>query len=203
MVDLPEPESPVKKIVTPCLRAWRKAAAQFVHDFRIGEPARNVAAFVQTLAQFGAGNVQDLVARLDFIVGHVAVFIFEVHHHVERNHGDADVGFVLLEDFLRLVRAVEGLAVGVLARTGMIAAHDEVGAAMVLADQTRARWLRAVRPCAWPAAAARASEFPADTSSSATGSSARACSSPRRRAWSFRPRDESADWLRPAWPRGR
>ena len=86
------------------LGARRKAAPQFLNHFRIGEPGGNIAAFVQPVAQFGAGDVQNLVALLDFVVGDVAVLILEVHHHAERHHGDADVGLVLLEEFLRLVR---------------------------------------------------------------------------------------------------
>jgi hypothetical protein len=42
---------------------------------------------------------------------------------------------VTLEDFLRFVGAVERLAVGVFARSGVVAANDEVRAAIVLADQ--------------------------------------------------------------------
>ena len=42
---------------------------------------------------------------------------------------------VLLEEFLRLVRAVERLAVGILARAGVVAADNEVRAAVILADQ--------------------------------------------------------------------
>ena len=39
-----------------------------------------------------------------------------------------------LKNLLRLVGAIERLAVGIFAGTGVIAAHDEVRAAMVLAD---------------------------------------------------------------------
>ncbi len=106
-----------------------------MNHFRIGEPSRNVAAFVEPLAKFGPGDVQNAVALFHFIIGHVAIFVLEVHHHAEGHHGDADFRFVLLEEFLRLVRAVKRLAVGVLARTGMVAAHDQVRAAMILADQ--------------------------------------------------------------------
>ena len=41
-----------------------------------------------------------------------------------------------LKSCLRVVWAVEGLAVGVVARTGVIAADDEVSAPVVLADQS-------------------------------------------------------------------
>ncbi len=42
---------------------------------------------------------------------------------------------MLLEDFLGLIGAVEGLAIGVLAGTRVIAAHNEVTDAVVLADE--------------------------------------------------------------------
>src|SRR5579872_5877174 len=54
-------------------RAWRKAAPQLLHNFWIGEPRRNIAAFVQPSPKFRAGNVQNFVALLHFIVGNVAV----------------------------------------------------------------------------------------------------------------------------------
>jgi len=91
MVDLPEPERPVKKMVT--------------------------------------------VVFLDFVIGDVAILILEVDHHVERHHGHADIGFVLFENFLRFVRTIERLAVRILAGAGVIAADDEVGAAVVFPDE--------------------------------------------------------------------
>ena len=135
MVDLPEPERPVKKIVTPCLSPWRIAEAQLLHNFRISEPCRNVAALVKAPAQFGAGDVEDLRALRNFIGGDVAVFILEIDHHLERNHFDAHFALVFLEEFLRIVGAVEVLTVGIFSRTGMVAADDEVGAAVILANQ--------------------------------------------------------------------
>ena len=50
------------------------------------------------------------------------------------NHRYADVRFVLLEKFLGIIGAIEGLAVGILARSGVIAADDEMGAAVIFAD---------------------------------------------------------------------
>ena len=135
MVDLPDPESPVKKMVTPCLCAWRIAAAQFLHYLGIGEPRGNVAAFVQALAQFRARDVEYLGALGHFIGRNVTVFVLQIHHHLERNHLHAHFRFVLLEEFLGVVGAVEGLAVRVFSRSGMVAADDEVGAAVVLANQ--------------------------------------------------------------------
>ena len=94
---------------------------------------------VQPLAQFGARNVQHARSRLYFVGRHVTVFVFEVHHHVERHHGDADLRFMLLEQLLRFVRTVERLAVGILARSGVIAADDEVACSHDSCGSARAR----------------------------------------------------------------
>ena len=68
-----------------------------MYNFGIGEPSGNVAPFVETLPQFGPGNIQNAVGGLDLVVRHVAVFSLEVDHHIEGNHGHADVGLVFLE----------------------------------------------------------------------------------------------------------
>ena len=47
---------------------------------------------------------------------------------------DVELFLVLLHELLRVVRAVERLAVAVVAGAGVIAADDEVRAAVVLAD---------------------------------------------------------------------
>ena len=135
MVDFPEPDRPVKKDRDALPVPWRIAPPQFLDYFRIREPAGNVAALVQTLAKLSSGNIQDARIFRHFIVGNVFVLIFEVDHHVKGNHRDADVRLVFLEKFLRLIRTIEGFAVSVLARTGVIASDNEVRAAMVLADQ--------------------------------------------------------------------
>src|SRR5450631_431582 len=114
---------------------WWIAAAQFLHYFRISEPRRNFAAFVEPLAQFRARDVEYLRALRHFIGWDVSVFVLQIHHHLEGNHLDAHFRFMLLEQFLSVVRAVEVLAVRIFSRTGMIAADDEVRAAVVLAYQ--------------------------------------------------------------------
>ncbi len=115
--------------------ARRITASQFLHHFRIGKPTGNIAAFIQPLAQFGAGNIQHARALGHFVIRIIFIFIFQIDHHVERHHGHADVRLVLLENLLSLIGAVERLSVGIFARAGMIAAHNEVRAAVVLANQ--------------------------------------------------------------------
>ena len=114
---------------------WRIAATQFLYDFGISEPCRDVAPFVQALAQFRAGDVEYLSALRHFIGGNVTVFVLQIHHHLEGNHDYAHFLLMLLEQFLGVVRTVEVLAVGILSWTGMVAAHDEVRAPMVFSYQ--------------------------------------------------------------------
>ena len=117
------------------LVARREAPAQLDRDFGIGEPARDVAAFVEAGAELGAGEVEDAGVFRHFVSREIFILVLEVDHHLERHLGDADFLFVFGEEFLRVVGAVEWFAVGVLARAGVVAADDEVGAAVVLANE--------------------------------------------------------------------
>src|SRR5580765_3933827 len=53
----------------------RIAAPQFLHNFGIGKPAWNIAAFIQTIAQLRPRNVQYLCALRHFIRGNVAILV--------------------------------------------------------------------------------------------------------------------------------
>src|SRR5208283_2535928 len=114
---------------------WRIAAPKLLHYFRIGEPRRDFPALIQALPQFGSGDIEHLRTLRNFIGRDVAVFVLQIHHHLERDHLYAHFRFVLLEQLLRVVRPVKRLAIFVLAGTGVVAADDEVGAAVVLANQ--------------------------------------------------------------------
>ena len=117
------------------LVAGRETATQFHRHFREGEPARNVTAFVEAVAQLGPGEVEDAGVFRHFVRRKIFILIFEVDHHLEGHNRDADVGFVFLEKLLRFVGAIEWLAVGVVARAGVVATDDEMGAAVVFADE--------------------------------------------------------------------
>jgi hypothetical protein len=82
----------------------------------------------------GAGNVKSLDALLDLVLGLVLVRVGQVRHLLEGHDLDAELVPVLLDGVLRIVRAVEVDALGVLARTGVVTADNEVGGAVVLAD---------------------------------------------------------------------
>ena len=67
-------------------------------------------------------------------MGGVGVTIFNIDQELERHHAYSKFPLVFAEQLLGIVRSVERFAVGVSARTGMIAADNQVGAPVVLAD---------------------------------------------------------------------
>lgn len=108
--------------------------AEDLDDFRVGEPFRNRGAGAETTTEFGSGDVERFHAGLNFIDGCVVVGIREIGHHLERDDFDAEFFLILLDGVLCVVRSVEIVALGVRAGTGVVAADDEVGCAVVLAD---------------------------------------------------------------------
>ena len=115
--------------------SWWIAVPQFLDNFRVSEPAWNVSAFVQTPAKIGARKIEHAGSVQDLVLGHVAVLVCEVDHHVERNHGDPNLGLVLLEQILGFIGTIKGFTVTVFAGTGVVSPHDEVRAAMILTDE--------------------------------------------------------------------
>src|SRR5579885_663693 len=99
-----------------------------------GEPMGYVTAFVQTPAQFGAGDVQLAHPCGNLILRHQGAELLNVNHHAERDYADANFILILQYEFLRVVWTIEWLAVGSLARTGMITPDNEMGAPEILAD---------------------------------------------------------------------
>src|SRR5438874_8217482 len=76
---------------------WRIAAPQLAHHLWVREPCRNVAAFVQAVAQLGSGDVQNTRALRNLVIWNVNVLIFQIDHHVKRHHSYADGFLMLLE----------------------------------------------------------------------------------------------------------
>src|ERR1700694_2380769 len=113
----------------------RIAAAQFLYHLGISEPRGNIAALVEALPEFSARNVQHLCPLRNCVGWHVTVFVLQIDHHLEGNHGDSHFLFMLLEEFLSIVGTVEVLAVCVFSRTSMIAANDKVRAAVIFTNQ--------------------------------------------------------------------
>ena len=98
--------------------------------------------------------LSDALALGDFVRRHVAVLVLEVDHHLERHHGDAELFLVLLQELLGVVRTVKRRAARIAPRAGVVAADDQVRAAVVLTDDRVPHRLRAVHPSASPAEAA-------------------------------------------------
>ena len=115
------------------LVAGRVGLPQLLGHLRKGEPLRDLAALGQSPPQVGPRDVQGLAARY-FILRHVGVQLGQVDHHAEGHHAHAQLGLVLAQHLLGSVGVVEGLASRVRARPGVVATHDEVAAAVVLAD---------------------------------------------------------------------
>ncbi len=116
------------------LVAGRVAAPQLGGHIGVGEPRGDLPALVEPRAQVGARDVEHPGPEGHLVLGLVLVEVGHVHHHLERHHGDAELGGVGGQQLLGVVGTVERLAVGVVARPGVVAAHDQVGAAVVLAD---------------------------------------------------------------------
>lgn len=112
----------------------RVLLAQDLDDLGIGEPSRDLLAGLQTVAQLGAGNVHGAGALGNLVGGHVLVAVGDVNHFLELNHLDAELFLVLLDELLGVIRAVVVLAILVLARASVVTANNEVGRAVVLAD---------------------------------------------------------------------
>lgn len=111
------------------------AAAQFGDHFRVAEPFGDVQAFAQAPADFGTGDFAYLLVGADLVGRQVLGARLDVLHFAERHHGDAGFGFVALDEFLCVVGAVVALAGTGVSGAGVVAADDEVSAAVVGADQ--------------------------------------------------------------------
>src|SRR3954447_13877907 len=82
MVDLPEPDRPVKNTVKPCL--WRGGGLLWGSLTVVGEgePLGQVAALVEALAKLGAGDVENPGALGHLVLGHVGGLVLDVDHHL-------------------------------------------------------------------------------------------------------------------------
>jgi len=116
------------------LVAGRVGLAEDANDLGVGEPLGDLGAGAQALAELSTGNVKLASGLGDLVDGLVLVGVGEVGHHLEGNDLDAELLAVLLDGVLGVVGAVEVLALAVAAGTGVVAADNEVGGTVVLAD---------------------------------------------------------------------
>ena len=127
---------------------------QDLGDGRPAEPLGELQALGEVLvADIGAGDVGRLDAGGHLVDGRVAVLVGKVDHLLEIDHPHADLSFVLGHRLLGGIGGVERLAGRVFAGPGVVAADDEIGAAVVAPDDRVQQAPRADRPCAWPAGA--------------------------------------------------
>ena len=114
--------------------ARRMGLAQLGHDLGKGEPIRDLEAGPEAAPELGARDRQHGLTGLHLVGRQVLAAILDVDHLLERDHADAELGLEPAQHVLGVIRAVEVLAVAVLAGRGVVAADDEVAAAEVLAD---------------------------------------------------------------------
>ena len=135
MVLLPAPESPVNQRVTPWRNLGWVGLVQDLGDGRPAEPLGELQSLGEVfVADIGAGDVGRLDAGRDLVDGRVAVLVGQVDHLLEVDHPHADLFFVFAHRLLGRVRGVKGLAGRVFAGPGVVAADDEIGAAVVAPD---------------------------------------------------------------------
>ena len=118
----------------PLLVARAVGLAELGNDIGEGEPLGDIPSVGESIPQLGPGDRNRLLSFGDLVDWEVGVVLGEIHHHPERDHLDPDLLLVGLEQLLGVVGPVVGVAVGIRAGTGMVAADDEMRHAVVLAD---------------------------------------------------------------------
>lgn len=114
--------------------ARRARFAEDLDDFGVREPFGDGSTGAQAVAQLGTGDIQGLDARGYLVLGLVLIGVGQVGDLLELDDLDAELLPVLLDSVLSIVRAVEFLALGVLAGTSMVTSDDEVSGTVVLTD---------------------------------------------------------------------
>ncbi len=107
---------------------------QFADDLGVREPRRDLQTLLQAPPEFRTGDVQQRLVFAGLVDRQVLGALLHVDHQLERHHRDVELFRVFHHDLLRVVRPVERLASRVVAGARVIAADDEVRAAVVLAD---------------------------------------------------------------------
>ena len=120
------------------LVARRLGAAQLFNHLGEGEPFGDFQPFLQTATQLGARDVEDgdVILVFDLVNRLVLRALGHPNHMFEVDHFDAHFFLMSAEQILRVIGAIEIITGRVLAGARVVAAHDEMGAAVVLADQT-------------------------------------------------------------------
>src|SRR5207245_8593595 len=72
----------------------RVAALQLACHFRKCKPCRDFPPLCKAPPQFSSRKVERTRPRRDFVLGEISILIFEVDHHVKRDHVDAEFVFM-------------------------------------------------------------------------------------------------------------
>lgn len=116
------------------IRALYAACSADVLHSLVAKPVRNGRAGLETLAELSSRDVESLNALGNLIDWLVLVRRRQICHHLERYHLDLELLIIFCDEILRVVGAVEILALRVLARACMVAPDDEVCSTEVLAN---------------------------------------------------------------------
>ena len=157
IVDLPDPDSPVKNTVKPCFarggyeRRSSVATSGKVNQDGMSLPCcRRSRSSVPEMFSVRAPSGTSSTGKYASLSSTYTIIW-------NGTISTPSSSCTNLQQLLRVVRTVERLALRVVARAGVVASDDEVRAAVVLADDRVPTRLRADRPCASRAEAARAS----------------------------------------------
>ena len=88
----------------------------------------------ETRALTGSADVEGAHARLDLVARPVLVRVWKIRHLLKRHNLDPELVLVLIYHVLRIVGTVEVDAAGVLTRTSMVPADDEMSCAVIFPD---------------------------------------------------------------------
>lgn len=114
--------------------AWGVALAEDLDDLGEGEPCGDLDALEETATELRAGDTEAAHALGDLVDLAVIPELLDVDDHLVLEHGDLELLLDAFHELLRGVGIVEVLLVAVLPGSGVVTSHNEVGAAIVLAD---------------------------------------------------------------------
>src|SRR5262245_59785758 len=114
--------------------SWRTPFAQLIENLRERQPFRDVDAELKAPAELCAGDCQGGLTAPDLIVRGKLSALGDIHHFLERKHLDLELVGIAADEVLSRVGLIEATPVRVIARAGVIPAHDEMRRAEVAPD---------------------------------------------------------------------
>lgn len=123
-----------KKDGEPLGGTRRVRLAQDLDDLGVRKPLGDVSTGAETLAELSTGDIEGADTSGDLVLGAVLVIVGAVGDLLELDDLDAQLGLVLLDGVLSVIRTVELLTLGILTGTGVVTTNNEVSGTMVLPD---------------------------------------------------------------------